>query len=54
MNNIQRRKRAHIPMIKASLSSFEIELLTSAGKKMVEEELAELRKEAKAKATNNH
>jgi hypothetical protein len=54
MNNTPKRKRALGPMIKASMSSYEIELLLMAGKKMVEEELAALQKEREANTDKKH
>ncbi|EDV2006316.1 TPA: hypothetical protein O8L21_004506 [Enterobacter cloacae] len=45
MNNTPKRKRALGTMIKASMSSYEIEMLVSAGKKMVDEEISALQRE---------
>lgn len=54
MNNSAKRRRALGPMMVATMSAFEIEMLTSAGKKMVEEELETMRKEADKKSANKH
>lgn len=54
MSNTPKRKRILAPMIKATMSSYEIEMLVSAGKKMVEEELAALRKEDEADTAKKH
>lgn len=54
MNNSVKRRRARVPMMAAIMSAYEIEMLTSAGKKMVEEELESIKKESDRKSANNH
>lgn len=54
MNNTLRKRRTQRPMIKASMSAFEIEMLTSAGKKMVDEELEAIRSYARENTPKNN